>query len=93
MDHLNALRQCVNINYQFLEKVLVRTPFDDTFTAGDEQEMSQPEVPVSGFFMDKVHTTLRMFVRDWSREGLRERQQAYDPLIQAVERYFPPSEW
>ncbi|XP_055331001.1 carnosine N-methyltransferase-like [Paramacrobiotus metropolitanus] len=88
MDHLDALRQCTAINQQFLDKILLQTPFDNTFgdTGGGDGIQSQP---VSTFHMDKVHTTLRMFVRDWSREGQTERQQAYEPLVAAVEKYFP----
>ena len=43
--------------------------------------------PIGSFHMDKVHTTLRMFVRDWSSAGALERQQAYEPLLQAVQQY------
>ncbi|KAI9010630.1 N2227-like protein [Hyaloraphidium curvatum] len=38
--------------------------------------------------MDKCRTTLRQFVRDWSAEGVVERETSYAPMIQALERYF-----
>ncbi|WVR08449.1 hypothetical protein IAU60_005504 [Kwoniella sp. DSM 27419] len=37
---------------------------------------------------DKVRSTLRSFVRDWSVEGVRERQACYDPCLEALERHF-----
>ncbi|XAO22211.1 hypothetical protein I312_100978 [Cryptococcus bacillisporus CA1280] len=38
---------------------------------------------------DKVRSTLRSFVRDWTREGDDERNACYAPCLEALERYFP----
>lgn len=38
---------------------------------------------------DKVRSTLRSFVRDWSVEGASERKACYDPCLEALERHFP----
>lgn len=38
---------------------------------------------------DKVRSTLRSFVRDWTREGEDERNACYAPCLEALERYFP----
>lgn len=38
---------------------------------------------------DKVRSTLRSFVRDWTREGEDERNACYVPCLEALERYFP----
>lgn len=42
--------------------------------------------------VSRVRSTLRQFVRDWSKEGERERNAAYEPLIQALEKYLPVEE-
>ncbi|WOO79754.1 Carnosine N-methyltransferase [Vanrija pseudolonga] len=39
---------------------------------------------------DKVRSTLRSFARDWSVEGAAERAAAYDPILRALEAYYPP---
>lgn len=39
--------------------------------------------------MEKVKTTLKQFVRDWSSAGLTERQACYDPVIAEVVKRFP----
>ncbi|TXT03894.1 hypothetical protein VHUM_04317 [Vanrija humicola] len=39
---------------------------------------------------DKVRSTLRSFARDWSAEGSAERAAAYNPILRALEAYFPP---
>ncbi|CDR96948.1 N2227-like family protein, putative [Babesia bigemina] len=36
-----------------------------------------------------VRTTLRQFVRDWSEEGAEEREQAFAPLLESLQRHVP----
>ena len=42
--------------------------------------------------MDKVKTTIKQFVRDWSLEGEAERESCYGPVIQALQNRLPLSE-
>lgn len=37
---------------------------------------------------DKVRSTLKQFVRDWSTEGKPEREACYSPCIAALEEHF-----
>jgi carnosine N-methyltransferase len=39
--------------------------------------------------MDKVKTTIKQFVRDWSQDGEHERTICYTPIIDEVKRRFP----
>ncbi|UJR32730.1 hypothetical protein I4U23_020189 [Adineta vaga] len=39
--------------------------------------------------MDKVKTTIKQFVRDWSEDGRQERLICYAPIIEEVKRRFP----
>ena len=38
---------------------------------------------------DKVRSTLKQFVRDWSEEGAVERNECYNPILAALESHFP----
>ena len=38
---------------------------------------------------EKVRSTLRSFVRDWSDLGHSEREACYTPCLEALEAYFP----
>jgi len=40
--------------------------------------------------MEKVKTTLKQFVRDWSSAGQKERDACYEPVIAEVVARFPP---
>ncbi|TEB32801.1 N2227-domain-containing protein [Coprinellus micaceus] len=41
------------------------------------------------FDMDKLRSTLKQFVRDWSKEGAVERDQCYKPLVDALLEFYP----
>lgn len=41
---------------------------------------------------EKVRSTLRSFVRDWSEEGSLEREACYTPCLEALERQWPNRE-
>ncbi|KZO94744.1 N2227-domain-containing protein [Calocera viscosa TUFC12733] len=45
------------------------------------QKVSEPD-------MDKLRSTLKQFVRDWSTEGKKERDETYGPILQALEEHF-----
>lgn len=38
--------------------------------------------------MDKVQSTLKQFVRDWSEDGRQERRQCYDPILDELESIY-----
>lgn len=45
-------------------------------------------MPPTNFDMDKVKTTLKQFVRDWSSRGEQERRECYDPVLSEVKEIF-----
>jgi carnosine N-methyltransferase len=60
---------------------------------GSVAHSRQPNPSASGpsrhSAQDKVRSTLRSFVRDWSEEGAPEREACYAPCLEALERHFP----
>lgn len=38
---------------------------------------------------EKVQSTLKQFVRDWSAEGSEERKVCYQPIIDEIINQFP----
>ena len=47
----------------------------------------------SEFDMDKVKSTLKQIVRDWSKEGEAERVSCYKPVIDTIRRLYPSDQW
>ena len=44
------------------------------------------------FDMDKVKTTLKQIIRDWSDAGAAERDSCYTPVIREILNIYP-KEW
>ena len=42
--------------------------------------------------MEKVQSTLKQIVRDWSKDGEEERAACYNPIIEEIELNFPPAQ-
>lgn len=51
------------------------------------QTMMRPE-KIKPQDVIKMRSTLKSFVRDWSKQGEAERKACYDPIIEEVESYF-----
>eukprot|EP00252_Welwitschia_mirabilis_P027433 TRINITY_DN9401_c0_g1_i1.p1 TRINITY_DN9401_c0_g1~~TRINITY_DN9401_c0_g1_i1.p1 ORF type:complete len:591 (-),score=124.18 TRINITY_DN9401_c0_g1_i1:266-1831(-) len=47
------------------------------------------QLHVSPADIDKVRCIIRNIVRDWASEGLTERKQCYEPILEELKRYFP----
>ncbi|XP_037633266.1 carnosine N-methyltransferase isoform X2 [Sebastes umbrosus] len=45
------------------------------------------------FDMDKLKSTIKQFVRDWSETGRAERDTCYKPIIQEIQRLFPSDQY
>lgn len=43
--------------------------------------------------LERVQTTLKQLVRDWSSEGAKERLMCYQPIIDELLRTFPKNLW
>ncbi|KAG0167589.1 hypothetical protein DFQ28_000839 [Apophysomyces sp. BC1034] len=55
-------------------------------TEGYKAQGNKP--PVSPMDMDKVRSTLKQFVRDWSVEGKPERDATYGPILEELELIY-----
>ncbi|KAK0535575.1 hypothetical protein OC835_002319 [Tilletia horrida] len=53
-----------------------------------EREQKQREAEQSAHHLEKVRSTIKQFVRDWSEDGRAEREAAYQPIIDAVNARF-----
>ncbi|KAI8914355.1 N2227-like protein-domain-containing protein [Gorgonomyces haynaldii] len=70
----------INKNAFFLQKIVQHQPF----------QFETPEnVKISELDIDKVRSTLRQFVRDWSSDGQYERSQCYQPVLDRLQVLYP----
>lgn len=92
-------------NAEFIDEMIADPVFADMLatpsnTQSQPQSQSQsshghshPHTPSGRSDRDsaqeKVRSTLRSFVRDWSEEGRTEREACYVPCLDALERLWP----
>ncbi|KNC99971.1 uncharacterized protein SPPG_05346 [Spizellomyces punctatus DAOM BR117] len=72
------------------ERILKNAAFIASIVAGHQNEETNggTKSQVSEGDMDKVRSTLRQFVRDWSEEGREERARTYDPILDELQTRF-----
>jgi len=86
--HLEEIRTCVEHNYEIIKLIIedVSTLFENVkHDAGQVKPTIQP----TSSDMEKVQSTLKQIVRDWSKDGAQERSACYEPIINEIELQFP----
>jgi carnosine N-methyltransferase len=92
-EHLKKIKMCINHNYEIIRQIVSHVPnmFENKPNNGEtNQEGPQP---ASEFDMDKVKSTLKQFVRDWSSEGQAERDACYKPVVEEIVKAFPAEKY
>ncbi|XP_013909998.1 PREDICTED: carnosine N-methyltransferase [Thamnophis sirtalis] len=92
LPHLDKIRKCVDHNQGILQSVVndCTRMFENREYDGDGNGKI---TPASTFDMDKLKSTLKQFVRDWSETGKPERDSCYQPIINEIVKNFPKDRW
>ena len=80
-ETLDDLKEAVDLNHVMISKIMadVEEMFENV--SHQVKEESDPRVRPSQLDMDKVQSTLKQLVRDWSSDGAIEREQCYTPIV------------
>ncbi|CAG2185445.1 CARNMT1 [Mytilus edulis] len=84
----NLSRNCVDHNYEIIQLVIKDAEYMFENKTHEPTE-DEKEVPPTQFDMDKVRTTIKQFVRDWSADGHSEREACYLPIVMEICEKFP----
>lgn len=91
---LENVQSCIDLNYHVLSEIIsdASTMFENSSyncensdgigPRGDGQTTSQMDV-------EKIQSTLKQFVRDWSDAGKEEREMCYSPIMDELEKLYP----
>lgn len=91
-SNLRAVKECIHKNHEFLHRVLDTSEcfFSNAIVDEMENRARNSQDPVlSQHDMEKVRSTMRQFVRDWTSEGMQERAQSYGTVLNALDRLYP----
>ncbi|KAI4877090.1 hypothetical protein NFI96_031417 [Prochilodus magdalenae] len=89
LPNLAKIRRCVDQNYEVLQAIVHNCIHMFENIEYGEDDYTRKVGPSSTFDMDKLKSTIKQFVRDWSEAGKAERDSCYTPLIEEIQRRFP----
>merc|ERR1712168_62076 len=89
VKRLHDTKDAVEVNYTFIEKIVQATEhmFSNSSVSAVHNERNR--APITGDDVDRVRTTLKQFVRDWSVEGAEERNKCYAPICKELDSLYP----
>ncbi|XP_058493136.1 carnosine N-methyltransferase [Solea solea] len=95
MSNLTRISQCADCNQQVLHDIVHNSLHMFENIGYGEREDPRKVRPsfTSTFDMDKLKSTIKQFVRDWSEAGQAERESCYLPIIQQIQRLFPSDQY
>nr|CCC90212.1 conserved hypothetical protein [Trypanosoma congolense IL3000] len=86
----STYKKCIEDNSKFFESICrTSTELFEIYWPNGTTVKPEEVPPPTSLDIDKVFSTLRQFVRDWSSEGAAERNAVYTPLLQTLEGCFP----
>ncbi|KAF2354295.1 N2227-like [Trinorchestia longiramus] len=87
---LAEMRVCVAHNAEVVQLIIndVENMFENV-QHEEDSKLSVKKRPILRTDLEKVYTTLRQVVRDWSSEGAAERELCYRPILDAIDKAYP----
>ncbi|XP_041854975.1 carnosine N-methyltransferase [Melanotaenia boesemani] len=90
LDKLARISQCAEHNQEVLQAIIHNSlHMFENVEYGERPVDPRKARPSSTFDMDKLKSTIKQFVRDWSEVGQSERDSCYKPIVQEIQRLFP----
>ena len=87
-ERIEKLKQATSLNYSFLVNIvsaytglfkLYKYPSGEVF-------IEKLYIPANNIV--QIRSTLRLFVRDWSKEGIEERNATHKPILEELKSFF-----
>lgn len=92
LERVDKLRKAIWLNYTFLIRIVAPYKYlFKYFTASTGEILMEPLV-VHPKDIVKMRSTLKLFIRDWSKEGKKEREMCFNPILNAITEYYPNNE-
>ncbi|XP_050441311.1 carnosine N-methyltransferase [Adelges cooleyi] len=89
--NLETIRHCIQSNYNVILEIIKDTTclFENQDTPSPDRWRTPDVCKPIATDLEKVQSTLKQFVRDWSNEGVEERNTCYKPIIEDILKEFP----
>ncbi|ESO06597.1 hypothetical protein HELRODRAFT_64289 [Helobdella robusta] len=85
LKNLNTVTECIDKNYVVIKEIISSTEnmFENKKDVYSTNYLTK-QLGITHFDMDKVKSTLKQFMRDWSSDGQAERDACYKPVIDEI---------
>ncbi|KAI9372419.1 N2227-like protein-domain-containing protein [Aspergillus egyptiacus] len=91
LDNFNKVDDCIDVNADIADAIL--SAGLSSFGLPASPDRTDPTQNWHGVAtpsdVNKAHSTIRQFYRDWSTEGASEREVCYTPVLEALDKEFP----
>ncbi|KAI7859077.1 N2227-like protein-domain-containing protein [Circinella umbellata] len=92
LEKIDKVEHCIEKNMIMLRDIVkcagMFMGIDPRVLVAEGSQIQGDKPPVTPMDMDKVRSTLKQFVRDWSDEGKAERDATYGPILEALENIY-----
>src|SRR3954454_24680179 len=84
LDNFNKVDDAIDVNAEIADAILAigLQSFDLPTNPDKNNPKENWHDTATSSDINKAHSTIRQFYRDWSLEGRTEREVCYDPVIQ-----------
>ena len=79
-DRINKIKEGIEINKKFLFSIVEK--YSPDYRKKNSNLKTRPGE------ISKLRSTLKLFIRDWTIEGKKERDLVYNPIIEEIKKYF-----
>ena len=91
-ERISKYDECMEVNAQLTDMIASGAEAFDNGTGIRADNLPNPQRMPKPQDEDKVRSTLRQFVRDWSDEGAAEREESYGRLLLRLKEAYPTRE-
>jgi len=92
---LENRKSCIALNYVVLSDIIsdAATMFENSSYNGENQGIGPGgDSATAPMDIEKIQSTLKQFVRDWSDTGKEERDASYSPILKELDHLHPIEE-
>ena len=79
-ERISKIKKAIDLNEKFLLSIV------DKYSSNYKKNNSN--LLTRSGEINKLRSTLKLFIRDWTIEGKKERDLTYQPIIEQIKKYF-----
>ena len=79
-DRINKIKEGIELNEKFILSIVDK--YSENYKKNNNNINTRPGE------INKIRSTLKLFIRDWTIEGKKERDLTYNPILEEIKKYF-----